>query len=235
MTDLSNKHLPLPEQTKGTQNDIQDRVRLLTKQEAHTFYAKAKSRLSDVNRWSALCGDASARFALTDGKGNRVEGSPQAGFYFKIDVPGPDAPSGEGFDGVRVEAINEQGDNNTDTEYIIRVRPASDPTTANENTAHFFSDKAASTFLVLRDRIEGITAVLGRNEVANTDEDDSLPDKRRNFVVGTGAKSGMADPQGKSLVEGIAGKGAGLYKTLPFLGQLCFSTKRNGEKIKIKT
>lgn len=207
MTDLSKKHLPLPEQTEGTKKDIRDSIVFPAKQEAQAFYAKAKSRLLDVNGWGALCGNASAGFELTDEKGNRAEGGPRTGFYFKIDVPGPGAASGKGFDWVRVEAVNEQNDTAADTAYIlIRVRPAGDPTTANGNTAHFFSDKATSNFLVLREGVEVTAAVLGRNEVANTHEDDGLLDKIRNFVVGTSAKLGMADPQWKSLVEGILGK-----------------------------
>ena len=207
MIDLSTKHLPLPAQMEGTQKDIQDSVTLPTRKEAEAFYATAKSRLLHVNGWGALCGDASAGFELTDEKGNRVEGVPKVGCYFKIDVPGPGTASGQGYDWVQVEAIAEEGDNTTNIQYvIIRVRPVSDPTTPNENTAHFFSDKATSNFLVLREGVEVTAAVLGRNEVANTHQGDGLLDKIRNFVVGTGAKLGMADTQWKSLVEGILGK-----------------------------
>lgn len=209
MTDLSKKDLPLPEQTEGTEKDIHDSLTFPTVPEAQAFYAKAKKRLLDINGWGELCGDAGATFELTDEKGNRTEGRPQKGYYFKIDVPGPGAASGKGFDWVQVEAVNEKGDSNTDTEYmIIRVRPASDPTTANDKVAHFFSEKATSNFLVLREGDKVTAAVIGRNEVANTDEDLSLLDKIRNFIVGHSAKLGMADPQWKSLVAGILKKGS---------------------------
>ena len=207
MIDIRNMHLPLPEHTEGTKKEIQDGITLPTLKQAQTLYTDAKKRLLDINRWSDLCGNASATFELTDEKGNRIEGSPEVGLYFKIDVPGPGTASGKGFDWVKVEAIHEQGDSNTDTEYIIiRVRPASNPTTAKKNTAHFFSNKASSNFLVLRERLEVTAAVLGRNETANTDEDNGLFDKIRNVIVGTSAKWGMADPQWESLVEGILGK-----------------------------
>ena len=207
MIDLSKKNLPLPEQTEGAQKNIQDSILFPDKQAAQAVFTKAKNRLLDVNNWGELCGDASAAFEVTDEKGNRIEGNPAVGNYFKIDIPGPGSSSGKGFDWVQVEAINEKDDSTADIEYtIIRVRPASDPSTANENVAHFFSDKATSNFLVLREGAEVIAAVLGRNEIANTAEDDSLLDKIRNLVVGTGAKLGMADTQWKSLVEGILGK-----------------------------
>lgn len=207
MMDLNKKNLPLPPQTEGTQKDIQDSISFPQLQKALAFYPKAKERLLGINRWGALCGGASATFTLTDKRGNPVDGHPEVGFHFKIDVPGPGAAAGKGFDWVQVEAMSEKGDSTSDLEYtIITVRPASDPTTANENTAHFFTSKATSNFLLLREGPVVTAAVLGRNEVANTEEDDNLLDKIRNLLVGASAKFGMADPQWQSLVKGILGK-----------------------------
>lgn len=206
MSDLSKIDLPLPEQTEGTKKDIQNSVQFSTLQAAHDFYIEAKNRLLNVNNWGTLCGKASATFQLTDEQGTQIEGVPKVGSYFKIDVPGPGTLAGKGFDWVHVEAVTEKT-NDSEMEYtLMRVRPASDPTTGNESTAHFFSEKATSNFLVLRENLKITVAVLGRNEVPNTKEDDSILDKIRNFFVGTGAQLGMADPQWKSLVKGILDK-----------------------------
>ena len=203
MSDLNKKNLPLPEQTEGSQKDIQDSLKFSTIQDAHAFYLEAKNRLLDVNQWGDICGEASATFELTDEKGTHIDGVPKVGTYFKIDVPGPGTVAGKGFDWVKVEEVTEKT-REPDMEFMLmRVRPASDPTSPNESTAHFFSEKATSNFLALRENLKVTVAVLGRNEVANTKEDDSFLDKIRNFVVGTSAQLGMADPQWESLVKGV--------------------------------
>lgn len=206
MTDLI-KELPVPEQTEGAQKDFRDSVILQTKSEACAFYVESKNRLLDVNNWDNLCGAASATFKLTSNEGRAAASRPQPGFHFKIDIPGPGASAGDGYDWVRVEEIVEHGNNETDTEYtLIRVRPATDPTNDNKDIAHFFSDKATSNFLVLREGNEVTAAVLGRNEVENTEHNENLLDKVRNYIIGATAKIGMADPQWKSLVSGILNK-----------------------------
>jgi len=77
----------------------------------------------NVNQWDKICGKLSAVFNLTDEKGNGIEGAPKFGNYFKIDIPDPGTASGDGYDWVRVEGVDENQDKNEDTESIsIRVR-----------------------------------------------------------------------------------------------------------------
>jgi hypothetical protein len=103
-----------------------------------------------------------------------------------------------------VEVIEEGNDEQLDREFIMmRVRPASNPQASDPGVAHFFSNKATSNFLVMREKNVVTAAVLGRNEIPNTAGNTSLFDKLRNAVVGIGAALGLSNPQWKSLVNGI--------------------------------
>ena len=207
MSNFESKNIPLPEKEEGVHKDIEEQTTTDTVDEARQLFEVVKSRLLDVNNWDKLCGAASAEFTLTDADGKKVEGKPKVGLFFKIDVPGPGSRTGDGFDWVKVEAIEENQEVKEDREFIlIRVRPSDNPTTTDKDVAHFFSDKATSNFLVLREKNTVTAAVLGRNEVANTDQSTGLLDKLRNAVVGISAALGISNPQWKSLVNGLLGK-----------------------------
>lgn len=207
MTELENKEIPLPEKEEGTQKDIEAQKKTSTVEEAKQLFEAAKSRLLNVSSWDKICGKASAVFKLTDEHGNEVEEEPKVGYHFKIDIPAPGSKAGRGFDWVRVEAIEENQNKNEDREFlIIRVRPSDNPLTNSNDVAHFFSDKSTSNFLVLREKNVVTAAVLGRNEIANTEATTGLLDKLRNAVVGTGAVGGLSYPQWKGLVNGVLGK-----------------------------
>ncbi len=207
MSEIKNKQIPLPEEEEGTQKDIDAKEETSTVEEARQLFETAKNRLLEVNNWNRICGKGSATFELTDEHGKNAEGAPKIDYHFKIDIPAPGPKTGEGFDWVRVEAIEQNQDADKDSEFIlIRVRPSSNPLDENGKIAHFFSDKSTSNFLVMREKKVVTAAVLGRNEVANTDNKISFFDKIRNAIVGTGAAGGLSNPQWKSLVNGLLGK-----------------------------
>lgn len=194
----------LPAQQQGAEKNIEELVETSNEDEAKQLYTASKKRLLNVNNWNKICGKLSAVFELTNSEGHQLKSNPVVGNYFKIDIPGPGTVSGKGYDWVRVEAVEEK--NNEDEESIlIRVRPSDNPTTADDDVAHFFSDKATSNFFVSRKNNVVTAAVYGRNEVANTSTSNAV-DKARNAVVGTSAKAGLSDPQWKALVKGVLGK-----------------------------
>ena len=197
----NNKDLPLPEQHKGGEKNIESTVDTGSLDEASNLFQRARKRLFDVNNWDKICGKLSAVFKLTDNKGNEVSGEAKEGNYFKIDIPGPGTAAGKGYDWVRVEEIVEE--NKGETEYaLIRVRPTDNPSTGDKSVAHFFSDKATSNFVIKRDGTFVTAAVYGRNEVPNT-EADNLLDKARNAVIGVSAIAGVSNAQWKSLTNGL--------------------------------
>ncbi|MGK2862011.1 MAG: hypothetical protein ACSLE0_08765, partial [Chitinophagaceae bacterium] len=152
--------------------------------------------------WGNISNGISAEFLLTDKSGEPKKGIPVTGDHFRIDIPGPGSVSGEGYDWVRVELVedNREPDNNSEWA-LIKVRPAEDPAT-HEGVAHFFHDHATSSFIVKREGYTITAAVHGRNEKPNKDN-KHLTDKIRNKVIGLFAVAGVATIQWKKLVNGL--------------------------------
>jgi hypothetical protein len=84
----------------------------------------------------------------------------------------------------------------------MRVRPTNNPKNEGEKIAHFFSDNATSSFIVMRNENEVTAAVYGRNEKPNTNA-DSITNKLRNAFVAMSAIFGIANIQWNNLVRGL--------------------------------
>jgi hypothetical protein len=181
--------------------DVVEKATFKTSEQACEFYEVAKGRLLDVNHWAEISNLPSATFRLCGPGGEEVNRQVKKGDFFKINIPGPGNSSGEGFDWVQVELIQEEQESSSDI-LSIRVRPASNPQNAEPAVAHFFSDKATSTFQVRRTGKEVSAEVHGRNEKPNT-ETGHILDNARNTMVGLGATLGMSFPQWKGLVAGL--------------------------------
>ena len=126
----------IPRQNKGSKLDTAHEIKAGNDREAKRLFALAASRLLDVNCWDKLCGPASAVFHLTDDHGKEIAGPAKIGDHFKIDVPGPGPAAGEGYDWVKIEAMDDQRDpDSSDESLTIRVRPATSPENANPDTA----------------------------------------------------------------------------------------------------
>ncbi len=191
----------VPDQQSGIESNTENSVILSNEAEAKGFFQMVRERLLQVNNWHQIAGKATADFKLTDKKGNDVQRTVQQDDHFKIDIPGPGPRTGDGFDWVQVEAVEETGD--ADGECVaVRVRPATNPLNDRHDVAHFFSDEATSSFIVRRDGTKITAGVYGRNEKPNT-KAETIVDKVRNTTIGTGAVSGFSKLQWKSLVTGL--------------------------------
>jgi hypothetical protein len=189
----------VPEHQKGAKTDAEHSITAENAEQAGKIFERARQRLLDVNHWQQLCGKPSAEFRLTDNAGNEVNRPAQVNDHFKINIPAPGVAAGEGYDWVKIEAIEESENGNL---LAIRVRPAPDPCTPGEDIAHFFKDAATSTFAVERKGNQVIASVHGRNEEPNTNTENVL-DKVRNAIVAIGAMIGLSTPQWQSLVKGL--------------------------------
>ncbi len=194
----------VPKQEKGSESNTEEKVELTSVEEATAFYTSVKERLFNVNQWQQYAGAATAKFFLCNEKGEEVNRSPQTGDYLKIDIPGPGSLTGDGFDWVKVEAIEETAEKGAERA-VIRVRPASNPTNNHTDVAHFFSGEATSNFIIERIKNKVTAAVLGRNETPNTSA-EKIVDKARNAAVATGAVTAFSKLQWKSLVKGFLQK-----------------------------
>lgn len=192
-------HVP-PQQTGAEMNAV-EKIQLDSEAEAVHFFKTVKERLLDVNRWKKIAGGAMSDFFLTDGEGNMVQRKATSGDHIRIDIPGPGTPTGGGYDWVTIEEIKEQVLDDVEV-FSMTARPSANPLTSSEETAHFLTDEATSTFQVKRIGHTIYAEEHGRNEVPNTDTENTL-DNIRNTFVGWGAKVGFSYPQWKALVKGL--------------------------------
>lgn len=193
----------VPPQEEGTKKDIDHTVVAADENDARKLFMIARNRLVDVNHWKDFSGAASATFRLTAPDGQEIDRTVEKGDLFKIDLPAPGPTEGNGYDWVKVEAVEESGNPDGEKESIaIRVRPTPSPLTPGEDTAHFFKDKATSSFVLERDGKRVTAAVYGRNEMPNT-ETNNIIDKVRNAIVGSTAILGFSNVQWKSLIKGL--------------------------------
>jgi hypothetical protein len=204
MKEIDDQNKPtVPQQEEGTKKDIDHKVTAADENDARKLFMIARNRLVDVNHWKDFSGAASARFKLTDPGGRELNRTVEKGDLFKIDLPAPGPAEGKGFDWVKVEAIEETGNPNGEKESIaIRVRPTASPLTPSNETAHFFNEKATSSFVLERKGKEVTAAVFGRNEIPNT-ETSNVIDKVRNAIVGSTAVLGFSNVQWKNLLKGL--------------------------------
>lgn len=191
----------LPKQDEGSQMDVFEKVTFKDEAKAKAFYPVVRQRLLEVYNWDKWCGFPTATFVLTDPFGKAIKRQVMEGDYFKINIPGPGTTKGDGFDWVVVEWIREE-QSLAGQRISIRVRPAANPLHPDLETAHFFKDKATSTFRVYRNGVEVHAEVHGRNEIPNS-ESAVLINNVRNVLVGWMAKIGCSYPQWKSLVKGL--------------------------------
>jgi hypothetical protein len=193
----------IPKQEKGARMDTGGKARFDTREEAVEFYDRVRQRLQDVEHWHEMTGAGSARFYLCDARGEEKAGTPAQGDHFRIGLPAPGSPAGEGYDWVRIETVEENADSERDCQrFALRVRPTDNPRNASDDVAHFFSDEATSTFMVERQGTTVTASIHGRNETPNTDQTDSLLDKARNALIALPATTGLAKVQWSRLVEG---------------------------------
>jgi hypothetical protein len=190
----------VPEQHTGIQTNTESEIEFEGEEESRKFYAQARERLLRIKGWHELAGKATADFTLTDEQGYEVDRYPKEGDHFRISIPAPGTDTGEGDDWVQVQSVVE--DENC---ISITVRPATNPLNEKRDVAHFFSEEATSTFLVKREGNKVIAGIYGRNEKPNL-KTEKLKDTIRNAAVASGAITGFAKIQWKSLANGIVSK-----------------------------
>lgn len=194
-------HILVPAQVEGNQMDAESIQHYDTLEAAIVAYQDTKKRLFDVNNWDKTCETSATLFQLTDADGAEVSDISE-GRLIRIDIPGPGTAAGDGYDWVKVEKILTSGETETTEWTGFTVRPCANPFHPEKGTAHFFSSRASSTFIVKRNGTEVIAEMHGRNEVANEDA-SGVFDGLRNVMVGYSAKIGLSYPQWKLLVDGL--------------------------------
>ena len=200
MADKGKSHL-VPNQQTGRAIDAVSNVELSEEEEARTFFRQVKERLRDVNHWKDIAGTLSASFQLVDANGKEVRRMAEKGDYFKIDIPGPGTKSGDGFDWVQIEEV--ENTSLPDGErFGFRVRPTDNPQNQKNDVAHFYSDDSTSSFIVERRNNIVTASVHDRNTKPNTDADKPI-DKIRDAIVGAAGVATFSKIQWKNLTDGL--------------------------------
>ena len=191
----------IPPQFKGQEIEIEATQDLETEEEAQHLYEIAMKKLLNVNDWNKIAGAVTARFQIVDKNGNEVQREIQKGDYLRIDIPGPGSKEGDGFDWVLVEELKKI--HHPPVQSVgFRVRPTENPFGKKNETAHFYSKEATSSFIIIREKTKIIAWIIDRNLRPNTDQ-ESLADKIRDVAVGMSAIAGFSKMQWQGLADGL--------------------------------
>ncbi len=191
----------VPRQHTGQEIKSAAKKILNSQKEAKNSFELSKKKLLDVNNWNKISSNISAEFRIVDQNGHEVQRTIIKGDYLKIDIPGPGSKEGDGYDWVRVEELKEISEE--DFQSIgFRVRPTDNPFSEKNETAHFYSDDATSSFIITRNNNEVIVSIIDRNLVPNK-ESQSLADKARDVLVGVTAIAGFSKIQWQGLADGL--------------------------------
>jgi hypothetical protein len=193
----------VPQQHTGAATNTVFSIMLPSLEESKERYRLAKARLLDVNHWHDFAGPLSASFTLTDESGREVDHPAQEGDHIRINLPGPGSKTGDGYDWVAIEQIEDKTTSSGKTAYAaIRVRPSVNPQQWHGKVAHFYDPAATSSFVVELNGRCVKASVYGRNEKPNI-APSGFWDKVRNTLVAISASLGLSKPQWKSLVKGF--------------------------------
>jgi hypothetical protein len=205
MPQVKGKRVLTPVQRKGAKTGARVSVNAGSRAQAVAIFSDAKARMLDINNWDKLCGPGTAAFKLVNKSGRVVNRTPRIGDFIRIDLPGPGPRSGKGYDWVRIEEFVDDEDPFGEEEYFgFRTRPAKAPSLKENDTAHFYTSEATSSFILHRSGNKISAAERGSNEIPNTGT-KRIRDKVRNASVAFGAMLGISSVQWRSLMKGILG------------------------------
>ena len=194
----------LPPQFAGQEIEAEATIELKDEAAAIHLFDVAKKKLHDVNNWSMIAGTVTAEFQIIDEKGQEVDREVKKGDYLRINIPGPGSKEGDGYDWVLVEELKEISKGSVQS-VGFRVRPTENPFSEKNETAHFYSKEATSSFIITRENSKLISWIIDRNLLPNT-ESGSLVDKVRDVVVGVSAIAGFSKVQWQGLANGLIEK-----------------------------
>jgi hypothetical protein len=204
----STENAPLvPANVSGKSVDLEESVVEKSIEAAENTYNRACARLLNPPIWHQLAGTLSAAFELQSADAEKADRLAEVNDYLKINIPGPGNSAGDGYDWVKVEAIEENTLPGAEASFAMRLRSSENPGHTEKGTAHFFKEDATSTFVVKRMGSKVIATYHGRNEMPNTEGE--LTDKIRNTLVASGAALGLSELHWKALLKGLLEKEIG--------------------------
>ena len=193
----------IPPEIKGKNIDLENSKEAATKEAAIAVFETARKRMLNPGLWQKISGPGSAAFVLMNDKGVEENRPAKKGDHIRIDIPGPGPATGDGYDWVRVEFIEEiDNPGYNEASCGIKLRASSPPGGSTNKTAHFFKDDATSSFIIHRNGNKVTGSYHGRNEIPNTST-NKITDNIRNTMVAMGAIAGFSELQWMALIKGF--------------------------------
>ena len=197
----------VPANFEGKSVDLEESVIENNPEDAENTFNRACTRLLNPRIWHQLAGSLSAEFELQSPAAENADRLARLNDYIMINIPAPGNSAGDGYDWVKIDALEENTIPDAASSFAIRLRSSANPAHLEKGTAHFFTSDATSTFIVKRTGNKVFASYHGRNEVPNTHGD--VTDKIRNTVVASGAALGLSELHWKALLRGLLEKEIG--------------------------
>lgn len=188
-------------QRSGRAIDAEATAWLSAEKTASVFYELVRNRMQHVNSWAVIAGNLFAEFQLVTKEGLEVFRKAQEGDYLRISVMGPDGKSGDTYDWVRIEEVNDdvEGDR-----FSFRVRPANHPSAHRGVPDKLYDRGSMSTFQVLREGRRVTVTISDRDE--RSDRDVAYGEKVRNHIVTWAALTRFSGIPWQTLAEGLVSR-----------------------------
>ncbi|RYY56925.1 MAG: hypothetical protein EOO09_04390 [Chitinophagaceae bacterium] len=197
--------LIVPPELRGKNTKLFSSARCESTTSAKELYNLARQRLLSPGEWHKHAGRLSAEFDMFDE--NKIETNELAkpGWFIRIDIPGPGPKSGDGFDWVKIDLIEDARCGDLEDHIGLRVVPSINPFNPGDAESHFLERGSSSTFIVNRVAEQVFASYFGRNEKINF-HPNSMLEKARNGIVGLTAFAGLSELHWKSLINGFLAK-----------------------------
>jgi hypothetical protein len=193
-------HYLIPAQQQGLEKNLEYAITCDSIEEAEDCFVDTKERLMDVNNWNKYSGIKDLEFRLSDSHGKGAHRHARKGDHIRIEVSAFGSGRGDGFDWVAIEAIeyDDYPDLGMET-FGMRLHPSVNPANKrDDDMAYSLSDRATSTFVILRRGRKLMVTYHGRNEPWHTETN------AHGYIQ---TWLGLSDQQWANLVIGIAETG----------------------------
>jgi hypothetical protein len=167
---------------------------------ARQAFEHSKEKLFNVDAWSDLPG-LSSTFNLCDQSGNRKQAAkPEVDDYIWINLPGPTPENW-----VQVISVYEE-----DNAAGFTVRPSENPqqkeSAGKQETAHFFTQEATSTFVVELEGKRLIAKEIGKDEAINSQGEEAGNRGVINTLIASGGWAFFQKVQWQKLTDYLVHK-----------------------------
>lgn len=191
----------LPKQNTGSCSDAAAIKPCMSQAVAEDLYRKLADQLLNISHWNINAGKVPTKFDLVDSNGKGGHFHAAQNFLVKIKMPAPKNKTGNGYDWVFIEKVENHYEENT--EYLhLQMRPCPCLDNKEGGIAHFYEQTATNSFILIRSGSDIQLSVHGRNESPNT-SNVRLWDMFRNVFVAGGGIFGGSKLQWEDFVNAM--------------------------------